>query len=414
MSWAGVLPDFPWDLLAPHGTRAARAPGRAGRPVRRHAGRPDPGGGPGRAGRGLGRARLPAYGRHAGAARGGGRLAAPGARRHRARRRGRCCPRSAPRSWSRCCRCCCGSARATGSCCPRWRTRRTRWGCGWSGPSRSRADSTVAAGPGPVRLVWLNSPANPSGRVLPADAPAQGRRLGPGARRRRGQRRVLPRLRLGGRAGLGAAPGGDRRRPHRRAGRALAVQAVQPGRLPGRVRGRRPGAGRRPAGDAQARRADRAGAGAGGRHRRVRGRHARGRAARAVRGPPSAAAPGAGEGRLHRRALRGRALPLGDPRAGRLGRGRGAGRSSGSWSRRAPSTARPASGTCGSRSPRPTNGSRRPRSGWPADRMRRGAAAGGQRPGRHEEPVLVHAPQPHVLDRPVRALQHEALGDLGR
>src|SRR6185436_12261656 len=31
-----------------------------------------------------------------------------------------------------------------------------------------RADSTVAAGPAPVRLVWLNSPANPSGRVLPA------------------------------------------------------------------------------------------------------------------------------------------------------------------------------------------------------------------------------------------------------
>ncbi len=32
-----------------------------------------------------------------------------------------------------------------------------------------RADSTVAAGPAPVRLVWLNSPANPTGRVLPAD-----------------------------------------------------------------------------------------------------------------------------------------------------------------------------------------------------------------------------------------------------
>ncbi len=32
-----------------------------------------------------------------------------------------------------------------------------------------RADSTLAAGPAPVRLVWLNSPANPSGRVLPAD-----------------------------------------------------------------------------------------------------------------------------------------------------------------------------------------------------------------------------------------------------
>jgi succinyldiaminopimelate transaminase len=38
-----------------------------------------------------------------------------------------------------------------------------------AGAEPIRADSTVAAGPAPVRLVWLNSPANPSGRVLPAD-----------------------------------------------------------------------------------------------------------------------------------------------------------------------------------------------------------------------------------------------------
>ena len=37
-----------------------------------------------------------------------------------------------------------------------------------AGAEPVRADSTVAAGPAPVRLVWLNSPANPSGRVLPA------------------------------------------------------------------------------------------------------------------------------------------------------------------------------------------------------------------------------------------------------
>src|SRR5439155_5779 len=30
------------------------------------------------------------------------------------------------------------------------------------------ADSTVAAGPAPVRLAWVNSPSNPTGRVLPA------------------------------------------------------------------------------------------------------------------------------------------------------------------------------------------------------------------------------------------------------
>jgi succinyldiaminopimelate transaminase len=32
-----------------------------------------------------------------------------------------------------------------------------------------RADATVAAGPARVRLVWVNSPANPTGRVLPAE-----------------------------------------------------------------------------------------------------------------------------------------------------------------------------------------------------------------------------------------------------
>ncbi|HEX6756292.1 MAG TPA: succinyldiaminopimelate transaminase [Mycobacteriales bacterium] len=37
-----------------------------------------------------------------------------------------------------------------------------------AGAEPVRADGTVAAGPGPVRLVWVNSPANPTGRVLPA------------------------------------------------------------------------------------------------------------------------------------------------------------------------------------------------------------------------------------------------------
>ena len=38
-----------------------------------------------------------------------------------------------------------------------------------AGAEAVRSDSTVGAGPGPVRLIWVNSPANPSGRVLPAD-----------------------------------------------------------------------------------------------------------------------------------------------------------------------------------------------------------------------------------------------------
>ena len=32
-----------------------------------------------------------------------------------------------------------------------------------------RADSTMAMGPAPVAMVWINSPANPTGRVLPVD-----------------------------------------------------------------------------------------------------------------------------------------------------------------------------------------------------------------------------------------------------
>ena len=73
-------------------------------------------------------------------------------------------------------------------------------------------------------------------------APEEGRRLVPRARRAAGLRRVLPRVRLGGRAGLGAAPRRLRRQPRRDPRRALAVEAVQPGRLPLRVRRRRPGA----------------------------------------------------------------------------------------------------------------------------------------------------------------------------
>ena len=70
---------------------------------------------------------------------------------------------------------------------------------------------------------------------------------------------------------------------------------------------------------AQARRADRAPPGAGRRDGRVRRRRARRRAAGALPRPPGPAAARAGEGRLHRRALRGRALPLGNPAAGTAG-----------------------------------------------------------------------------------------------
>ena len=37
-----------------------------------------------------------------------------------------------------------------------------------AGAEPVRSDGLLGAGPGPVRLVWVNSPANPTGRVLPA------------------------------------------------------------------------------------------------------------------------------------------------------------------------------------------------------------------------------------------------------
>ena len=60
---------------------------------------------------------------------------------------------------------------------------------------------------------------------------------------------------------------------------------------------------------------------------------------------------------LPHRPLGGVALPLGDARRGLLGHRRPASPTSASWSRPARSTGRPARGTCGWRSPRPTNAS---------------------------------------------------------
>ena len=145
-----------------------RAPGRHRRPVHRHA----------RSTRcraviraaladGVRRARLPADRRHAGAARGdrrlggaapaapsgelrraaddrlqgAGRLAAHAARRRPRRRRGH-----------------------PGGLLPDVRGRAP----GWPAPTVVRSDSLTALGPDPrVRLVWVNSPSNPTGRVLP-------------------------------------------------------------------------------------------------------------------------------------------------------------------------------------------------------------------------------------------------------
>ncbi len=61
--------------------------------------------------------------------------------------------------------------------------------------------SLVELGPARVRLLWVNSPANPTGQVLPAEHLREDRRLGPRAGDHRRQRRVLLRARLGRGAG---------------------------------------------------------------------------------------------------------------------------------------------------------------------------------------------------------------------
>ena len=66
-----------------------------------------------------------------------------------------------------------------------------------AGATAVSSDSLLAAGPARVRLVWLNSPSNPTGRVLPAGAPAQGGVVGARARGGGGLRRVLHRPGLG-------------------------------------------------------------------------------------------------------------------------------------------------------------------------------------------------------------------------
>ena len=212
-----------------------------------------------------------------------------------------------------------------------------------------RADSTVAAGPAPVRLVWLNSPANPTGRVLPAD---HLRKVVDWARER-GAVVASDECYLD--FGWEAEPVSVLH-PSVTGGDHTGVLAVHSLSKRSNLAGYRAGfvAGdpalvadllevRKHAGlivpepvqaAATAAYADDAHVAA------QRDRYA---------APPGPAPAGAGEGRLHRRALRGRALPVGDPRPGLLARGRRAGRAGASWSRPACSTARPAPGTCGSR-----------------------------------------------------------------
>ena len=145
------LPDFPVGSAGAGQGAGRRPPGRAGRPVHRHAGRPGADAHPGGAGRGRRRARLPADRRYAGSCGRRSRPTWPRAVRRPSCRRPGCCRRSAPRSWSPGCPPCSGWAPATPSSSRRSATRRTRWGPGWParrwcGPTRSRARGRPGVG----------------------------------------------------------------------------------------------------------------------------------------------------------------------------------------------------------------------------------------------------------------------------
>ena len=349
----GALPDFPWDSLAPFKRARPRAPRRHRRPVGRHAGRPDARGRP-RGARGRGRrARLPADLGHARPARGRRRLVRPPPRRARPRPGRRAADdrlQGARRLAADAAR---ASARATSSCTRAWRTPPTTSAPGWPARPRCRTDDPAAR---------LADGAGPAGVAQLAGQP---HRPGPG--RRRTSRRVVAAWAAAVDGAVVVAsdecyaelawdepwasrgvpsvldPRVDAAVTDGAARRLLAVQAVQPRRLPGGVRRRRPGAGRRAARGAQARRDDRA----RGRCRRPwssaladdahvaeqRARYARrrDRAARRARAAGFAVD-----------ALRGRALPVGRPGPAT----RTAGRPSAAWPsaasswRRARSTAR--------------------------------------------------------------------------
>ncbi len=195
--------------------------------------------------------------------------------------------------------------------------------------------------PGETRLVWLNSPGNPDGRVHGPEF------LKRAVRRARDLGAVIANdecyteLNWAGDEPTPSIldPSCHRRQPTADALGVVAQQAVQPGRLPGGFRRRVQRPDRRTSRGAQAPRTDAAGAGAGGDDRGPGRRRPRERAARAVpRAPRDHAGGSRACGVPHRRERR-RPVPLGDPWRGLLGDASGRWPTTASWSRRATSTA---------------------------------------------------------------------------
>ena len=155
----------------------------------------------------------------------------------------------------------------------------------------ARLDAIDPADAARALCLWVEHARQPHRR---ARRPRRGGRVGPGARRAGALRRVLRRVHLGR-----AAPHDPRARRRRRARRALAVEALEPGRRRGPASTpATPTSSRYLARGAQARRVHGARPGAGGRRRGLGRRRPRRRAARALpraasrrcapRWPPSA------------------------------------------------------------------------------------------------------------------------------
>ncbi len=165
----------------------------------------------------------------------------------------RSCRRSDPRSWWPPCRDCSSWPPAPASSFPD-RVSHVRRG---RRPCRLRADRHRRAGVGRGSRAGVAQLSRQShGRGPVGGAHGRDRRVGPGDGRGGRERRVLRRARLGVRAGLDPAPFRLRGLSRGCPGGALALEEVEPGRLPVRVRRRRSGTGGRAARRPQAPRHD--------------------------------------------------------------------------------------------------------------------------------------------------------------
>ena len=305
------LPDFPWDSLAPTKERASAFSDRRGRrrgpgrPVGRHSGRPHPRRRARGAVRRVRRPWLPPDLGHRGPARGGGRLVRRPARG--ARRRPR---RGAPDhriqglvAWLPLLLGLGPAAYVVAF--PRVAYPTYDVGARLAGSTPVAVDALTALGPPTAattpKLLWLNTPGNPTGKVLGIEHLAKvvswARQHGVVVASDECYAEALYLAAPRGRVPRAAhhpvdpRPTGHRRLARGPAVRLLAVEAVQPGGLPRGVRRGRPGPGRPPPRGAQARRDDGAVARAARRARSPVRCRPRGRAEGAVLQAPYALLP---------------------------------------------------------------------------------------------------------------------------